>query len=139
MWQFANFARGPQKGLRKLVLNSLGQSPKNGVELMDDVEKLSMGFWRPSPGSIYPLLESLSREGLVTKLVDGRYELTEKGKKETDGQLWPRFGGPTTVDQMVSEMKNYISYFEDLGKEKIAPYVAELEDIRKRIGGLTVR
>ncbi len=133
MWQFANFARGPHRGLRKIVLGSLGQSPKNGVELMDDVEKMSFGFWRPSPGSIYPLLDSLTKEELIEKGEDGKYHLTEKGEKESDTQFWPRMSGPTTVDQMVAEMKNYISYFEDLGREKISPYAQELEDIGKRL------
>ena len=136
MWLFANYATGPHKGLRKIVLNSLCQSPKNGVELMDDVEKMSFGFWRPSPGSIYPLLESLSREGLVEKAADGRYELTEKGSKETDGQFWPRLGGPATVDLMVAEMKVYVSYFEDLGKEKIAPFAEDLKNVSSRLSKL---
>lgn len=133
MWQFANFARGPQKGLKRFVLTSLQQSPKNGVELMDDIEKQSFGFWRPSPGSIYPLLETLSREGMVVKQGDGKYHLTEKGAKEAEAQFWPRMGGPTTVDQMVSEMGVYVSYFEDLGWDKISPFAAELASIGERI------
>lgn len=137
MWQFANFARGPHRGLKNIVLNSLSQSPKNGVELMDDVERQTFGFWRPSPGSIYPLLETLSREGMIEKQDDGRYVLTEHGSKEADTQFWPRFGGPATVDQMVTEMKNYVSYFEDLGKERIAPHLTELDSIGKRLSRLS--
>ena len=136
MWQFSNFAKGPHKGLKHLVLGSLSQSPKNGVELMDDVERQTFGFWRPSPGSMYPLLESLSKEGMIEKMPDGRYSLTQKGSRETDSQPWPRFGWPTTVDQMVSEMKNYVSYFEDLGKEKLSPFVSELENLNRRIENL---
>ncbi len=133
MWQFANFARGPQKGLRRFVLSSLEQSPKNGVELMDDIEKQSFGFWRPSPGSMYPLLETLSRDGLVEKQQDGKYHLTDKGTKEVENQFWPRLGGPTTVDQMVDEMGIYLSYFEDLGKDKISVFSSDLGRIRDRI------
>lgn len=136
MWQFANFARGPHKGLKRIVLGSLGQSPKNGVELMDDVEKMTFGFWRPSPGSVYPLLDSLAKEGLIEKGNDGRYSLTEKGSKEADTQFWPRMGGPTTVDQMVAEMKVYVSYFEDLGREKLSPYMPEVKEIIDRLNGI---
>ena len=136
MWQFANFARGPQTGLKRFVLTSLQQSPKNGVELMDDIEKQSYGFWRPSPGSIYPLLDTLSRDGMVVKQTDGKYHLTEKGSKEEEGQFWPRMGGPTTVDQMVAEMGTYVSYFEDLGREKISAFATELDGIRDRIAKL---
>ena len=65
------------------VVSMLSNSPKNGVELMDDMEKMTQGWWRPSPGSVYPLLEQLTNEGLIRKREDGRYELTEKASEET--------------------------------------------------------
>ena len=69
-------------GLRYVVLYSLGQAPKNGAEIMDEIERMSMGAWRPSPGSIYPLLSNLHEEGLIRKRDDQRFELTSAGSEE---------------------------------------------------------
>ena len=43
---------------------------------------MTRGRWRPSPGSVYPLLEDLSTEKLVKKRDDGRYELTPEAIRE---------------------------------------------------------
>jgi DNA-binding PadR family transcriptional regulator len=51
---------------------------------MQEIEDRSDGVWRPSPGSIYPVLQQLDDEGLVhTVETDGRkqYELTDAGRK----------------------------------------------------------
>jgi DNA-binding PadR family transcriptional regulator len=66
----------------------------HGYELIQELEAQSGGRWRPSAGSIYPTLQQLSDEGLVTGAdVDGRrvYTLTAEGQKaaaETDAKAW---------------------------------------------------
>jgi len=52
---------------------------------MDEIEKRTSGRWRPSPGSIYPLLAWLQDNGYVKELPTDqnglkRYELTDNGK-----------------------------------------------------------
>ncbi|MFP3214687.1 MAG: PadR family transcriptional regulator [Nitrososphaeria archaeon] len=64
-------------GLRTYVLFSLLESPKNGIEIAYDLVRL-LG-WRPSPGSLYPLLMSLAREGLIERTEDGKLRLTPYG------------------------------------------------------------
>jgi Predicted transcriptional regulators len=128
--------------LRRWVLNSLRAGPKNGAEIINDIETLTFGWWRPSPGSIYPLLENLVKEGIVRKREDGRYELTEKGKSEVGyffGFHFPRFGEPRTIDEMLNEINSYVQYMEDLAvsnkeviseyKEKIKEIIAKLEKL----------
>jgi DNA-binding PadR family transcriptional regulator len=66
------------------VLSILERSPKNGAELIDEIELMNTGWWKPSPGSIYPLLENLVQEGLVKKKDDGRYDL---GKSKTRNRV----------------------------------------------------
>src|SRR2546428_5135163 len=68
--------------LRPWVISMIARSPKNGAEIIDEIEKMSWGGWRPSPGSIYPLLDQMVQEGAIRKREDGRYELTDKGKDE---------------------------------------------------------
>jgi DNA-binding PadR family transcriptional regulator len=48
-----------------LLLAALLDGPAHGYQLMDRLEALSGGNWRPSPGSVYPLLQSFEDQGLV--------------------------------------------------------------------------
>jgi DNA-binding PadR family transcriptional regulator len=81
------FGRGPKArrgDVRAAALLLLGESPRNGYQLMQEIESRSGGVWRPSPGSIYPVLQQLEDEGLVRpEGADGRrvYQLTEEGRK----------------------------------------------------------
>ena len=65
--------------VRAAALVLLDEEPRNGYQLMQEIEQRSDGAWRPSPGSVYPALAQLEDEGLVrTTETDGRkaYELT---------------------------------------------------------------
>ncbi|TRO53334.1 PadR family transcriptional regulator [Candidatus Bathyarchaeota archaeon] len=74
----------PKGFIRYRVLEALNEKPMSGSEIMADIEEQTGGFWKPSPGSIYPLLAWLQDNGHVKELPleNGlkRYELTEKGK-----------------------------------------------------------
>ena len=131
---------GRRGWLRPWILSILSKTPKNGAEIMDDIERMSWGGWRPSPGSIYPLLDEMTKEGLIQKRDDGRYEITEKGKSESD---WP-FGMPwgnrvSSVDQMLAEINGYVMYFEDLSRSdraKLTQYQSTLKDLSARLSRL---
>jgi len=67
--------------LKIVVLKALGESPKSGYSLMKFIEE-RVGS-KPSPGSMYPLLEGLKKEGLVDAKGVGRsteYKLTIDGR-----------------------------------------------------------
>jgi len=74
----------PKGFIRYHVLEGLNQKPMSGSELMEDIERHTGGCWKPSPGSIYPLLSWLQDNGHIKELpVENglkRYELTESGK-----------------------------------------------------------
>ena len=99
-----------------------------------------LGRWRPSPGSIYPLLDQMTVEGAITKLDDGRYELTEKGKDEGSFPFGFPFGQrPTSLESMVNEMRDYVSYFEDLAStssSKLDQYKTRLKEVVDRLSKL---
>jgi DNA-binding PadR family transcriptional regulator len=74
----------PKGFIRYHVLEALNEKPMSGSELIEEIEKHSGGFWKPSPGSIYPLLAWLQDNDCVKELPleNGlkRYELTQSGK-----------------------------------------------------------
>ena len=70
-------------GIRPLILGALAQKPMHGYEVIQALETESGGRWRPSAGSVYPSLQQLSDEGLVTsEEIEGRrtYTLTDAGR-----------------------------------------------------------
>jgi DNA-binding PadR family transcriptional regulator len=67
----------------------------HGYDIIQELEARSGGAWRPSPGSIYPTLQMLEDEGLVTSEDrDGKrvFSLTDAGKAEME-QRKERSGG----------------------------------------------
>ena len=116
MWPF-RFATHGKRGLRMMVVTLVSSGPKNGVEIMDGVETMTRGWWRPTPGSIYPLLTKMVDEGTLSKMPDGRYELTQNARKEYDFSFGPKpvRGG---VDQTMSELQSLVSFLEDVKASK---------------------
>ncbi len=115
MWPF-RFAMHRKRGLRMMVVSLLSSSPKNGVEIMDGIEAMTRGWWRPSPGSVYPLLERMDGEGTIRKRNDGRYELTAKANAELEVSFGTISRSPRSGEDAVLEMQNLLSYLEDLAK-----------------------
>lgn len=74
----------PKGFIRYRVLEALNEKPMSGSELMEEIEKHTGGFWKPSPGSIYPLLSWLQDNECIKELPleNGlkRYQLTPNGK-----------------------------------------------------------
>jgi DNA-binding PadR family transcriptional regulator len=74
----------PKGFIRYHVLEALSEKPMSGSELMDQIEKHTGGTWKPSPGSIYPLLSYLQDNEYIKELPTDnglkRYELTPTGK-----------------------------------------------------------
>jgi DNA-binding PadR family transcriptional regulator len=128
---------GGYGGLNTMVLYTLSEQPKNGVEIMDAIEMMSFGHWKPSPGSIYPLpKKAMTEENLIRKRDDGRYELTPEGAQEIGYFGTP--GGPasTSVDGVLSEIDSYVSYLEDLPSDRVAPHREQISRIIQRMGAL---
>ena len=60
--------RGPKAGrgdVRAAILALLREGPRNGYQIMSEIEERSGGAWRPSPGAVYPALQQLADEGLI--------------------------------------------------------------------------
>jgi DNA-binding PadR family transcriptional regulator len=83
--------------VRAAVLVLLDESPRNGYQIIQELSERSNGAWRPSPGSVYPILQQLEDEGLVeiASTVSGKtYNLTAAGKalvekdRATLGKPW---------------------------------------------------
>ena len=107
-WGGPPFSRGrkARRGdVRAAALVLLEEEPRNGYQLMQEIERRSDGAWRPSPGSVYPALQQLEDEGLVrTGESEGRrvFELTDEGRAHVEekradlGAPWEAFSSDVT-------------------------------------------
>jgi DNA-binding PadR family transcriptional regulator len=118
----------------------VSSEPKNGAEIMDVMETTSRGWWRPSPGSVYPMLQQLTEEGLVRRREeDGKYEITPQGREEIEWPVRMQHGGQRSVDGVISELESYVSLLEDLAQtkdSKIGEKSAKLKTLGERLSKL---
>jgi DNA-binding PadR family transcriptional regulator len=79
----------PKGLLKMLILKITSQRPTTGVDIMQQVPKMTENAWSPSPGSVYYLLGEMEQAGLVIHVPTGesgikRYVSSEKGKLSLD-------------------------------------------------------
>jgi DNA-binding PadR family transcriptional regulator len=74
--------------VRSAILVLLVERPMHGYEIIGELSERTEGLWKPSAGSIYPTLQLLEDEGLVSAQADEgagttgkrRYTLTAEGQ-----------------------------------------------------------
>jgi DNA-binding PadR family transcriptional regulator len=74
--------------VRAAILALLLEGPRNGYQIMSEIEERSGGAWRPSPGAVYPALQQLADEGLIEAEESGggrrTFGLTEDGRRQVE-------------------------------------------------------
>jgi len=128
-----DWAKRTHKGLRKWIMYIVRDRPMSGAEIMDSMEANLQGWWRPSPGSIYPLLKKMVEEGFLSRSADDKYSLTPAGREEVE-RPWPWFDrqapAPRSVEGAVEVLSSYTSYLEDLARSNDKNIPSNAEHIR---------
>ena len=134
--------------VRSAILALLDDRPMHGYEMITELEDRTGGRWRPSAGSIYPTLQLLEDEGLVTaEEVEGRkvYSLTEDGQKavpeRTEGQRpWeegdedsPRFEARKELFKLIGAAKQLARADNE---EQLTKAAEILKDARRKLYGI---
>ncbi|NED15521.1 PadR family transcriptional regulator [Streptomyces sp. SID9124] len=79
--------RARRGDVRASILALLKDRPMHGYEMIQEIGERSGGAWRPSPGSVYPTLQLLEDEGLITSASEGGkklFTLTDNGRTEAE-------------------------------------------------------
>ncbi len=84
-----NFGRGAERFLERgdlkyAILDLLREQPRHGYDVIRALEERFGGFYRPSPGVVYPTLQLLEDQGaIVGEQRDGKrvYTLTDEGRR----------------------------------------------------------
>jgi len=130
---------GPPRGiLRYLTLLILRRRPMAGSELTDEIKGYT--GWKPSPGSMYPMLSDLEKEGLIKPLQGEyprlkRYTITERGIKSLEGyrRLDEHF-----KKQLRMLMKIYWRLHQNMPEDlykSLASLIHQVEDTYLKIAG----
>lgn len=125
--------------LKIIILLSLSERKKKGIHIIEEIERRSMGFWRPSPGTIYPYLKELQNEGLITKDNEGNYTLTEEGEKYVESRFGEAlYSSKSASDRCINEIEGCIemlSETNDLSDESLG----RLKEIRGKLDSIISR
>ena len=133
--------------LHLVLLAMLSQRPMHGYELMGELAR-RIRRYRPSPGSIYPAMQSLEAEGLIVARDDGDrriYELTADGRTALthrsdrlavlEARLGVRFAdGLDAVLARFSERVRAIAPHIEIGRieETLDRTASEIESMKQR-------
>ncbi len=145
---------GPPRGrgrrrrgdVRMALLLLLAEEARNGYQLMQTIEERSDGDWRPSPGSVYPVLSQLEDEGLVraTEREGAKlFELTDAGREyvennPTDTPPWENAEAEDhpfrQLRHLIPEIAKASALVMQSGNEaQIAQTIDALKDARRKI------
>ncbi len=134
--------------VRSAVLALLDDRPMHGYEMIQELEERTGGRWTPSAGSIYPTLQLLEDEGLVTpEEVEGRkvYSLTEAGKEAAPdraegGRPWEQGDEDSPRFEARKELFKLMGAAKQLGRadneEQLTKAAEILKDARRKLYGL---
>jgi DNA-binding PadR family transcriptional regulator len=134
--------------VRSAILALLDDRPMHGYEMIQELEERTGGRWTPSAGSIYPTLQLLEDEGLVTaEEVEGRkvYSLTETGQKAVPertegGRPWEQGDEDSPRFEARKELFKLMGAAKQLGRadneEQLTKAAEILKDARRKLYGL---
>jgi len=115
----ADWLKETRKGyLRIAALTLLSRKPRHGYEIMKEIKERTGGFWRPTAGGIYPILQSLEESAYVEGEWDTRrrrrktYSITETGR--------------SVLQQALTRQNQIADSMSDLFKE----YMKDVLDVR---------
>jgi DNA-binding PadR family transcriptional regulator len=134
---FAKPQGAPRGLLVHYILYKIASKPSHGYEILQSIEENTKGAWRPGPGSTYPILKKLVREGMIKADSAARgdarrvYHITPKGLEHLTaakqmladyGKRWQALRGLIVelVDKehlevfLVEGSKNHFQFTQDI-------------------------
>jgi DNA-binding PadR family transcriptional regulator len=144
------FGRGLKRergDVRAAILALLAEEPMHGYQIITELTERSGGVWNPSPGSVYPTLQALEDQGLVTAdKSEGRrvFSLTAEGRtvaeEASDGPApWERAarGADRSLLDLRGLMREVAAAIMQVGRSgsesQVKAVGAILADTRRRI------
>jgi DNA-binding PadR family transcriptional regulator len=136
--------------VRAAVLALLAEEPMHGYQLIHAIEERSGGAWKPSAGSVYPTLQLLADEGLVTSTESGGrkvHALTDAGRAAAAeagaSSPWQAPGSGSAFGGLPRAGAELAQAAAQVGRtgspEQIREAVAALDETRRRLYSILAR
>ncbi|MEV7414008.1 PadR family transcriptional regulator [Streptomyces sp. NPDC089919] len=138
--------RARRGDVRASILALLTDRPMHGYEMIQEIGERSGGAWKPSPGSVYPTLQMLEDEGLITSESEGGkklFTLTDAGRTEAEAGSpapWEEAGRGVDWDTMNEVRQAGVGLMEAFGQvwktgspEQRQKALAVVNDARKKL------
>lgn len=132
--------------VRLAALLLIAEAPRNGYQIIQEIESRSEGNWKPSPGAIYPALSQLEDEGLIRAAASeaGKlFEITETGAAEAEAAKdrpapWESQGDEkdpvhTLMLSVRQAGQAAMAIAQSGNPELIARAAAELDELKRRL------
>jgi len=134
--RFDDLMRGRQISsdeLQLLLLALIAEQPRHGYELIKELEARSNGFYKPSPGMVYPALTYLEELGYVTVQLEGnrkRYEISDAGRAHLEANREHVAGMLAKLKQLAEKMDMARRAFAGEESSERVEWIAELAEAR---------
>ncbi|MFJ6216918.1 PadR family transcriptional regulator [Streptomyces sp. NPDC092296] len=118
--------RARRGNVRASLLALLKERPMHGYEMIQEVAERTSGAWRPSPGSVYPTLQMLEEEGLISSQESSGkrlFELTDTGRAEAEAGSaapWEEAAGPDIDWEAVHDVRKSLGGLFDALRQVVA-------------------
>lgn len=145
-FDFGGGRRAGRGDIRAAILALLHEEPMHGYQIMQELENRTGGAWRVSPGSVYPTLQQLQDEGLITSTeqAGGRrvFALTDEGREQARASAasppWQDAGGSNDDMSSIRKVLGQVAAATwQVGKAGSPVQVAQahevLRDTRRRL------
>jgi len=138
-------ARMGRGDVRAAVLALLAEKPMHGYQIIQEIEERSGGAWKPSPGSVYPTLQLLADEGVISaEESNGRktYSLTDEGRKAAEASAaqsapWESQNGRSRGSALPKAGVDLAHAVAQVGRsgsaEQVKQAVAVLDEARRKV------
>jgi DNA-binding PadR family transcriptional regulator len=122
--------RAGRGDVRAAIISLLSEEPRNGYQIIQEINERTGGLWRVSSGSVYPAISQLEDEGLIEP-TDGNgrklFALTAAGREHAEQnaehlrQLWQageqgtRFGEFLRYRELIGQLVAAIRQVNEVG------------------------
>jgi len=124
--------RAGRGDVRAAIISLLSEEPRNGYQIIQEINERTGGRWRVSSGSVYPAISQLEDEGLIEP-ADGSgrrlFALTQAGREHAEqnaghlAQLWEagaedgRFGEFLQYRELIGQLAAATRQVGDVGTQ----------------------
>ena len=80
-------SRAGRGDVRAAIISLLSEQPRNGYQIIQEINERTSGLWRVSSGSVYPAIAQLEDEGLIEPTEGGGrklFALTDTGREHAE-------------------------------------------------------